>query len=413
MEDVAQCAVHCKLVEYMCPACKNLPLCETCKRDHETVTRHAPENCKEVGLALMHQRIQDAGGKLANGLAKEQRKGLKELEAELLREIDRFQSSCMQTEELRKMRKLESERRYIELYSYAKSLHVGWTKNEAAMGETNKRLLEMIDKASAGLKKVLHKFAVVAQHKPVFAAYNKGEVFIFEDTCCEDEEVGLSALHSADMSTNVKALYIDNWLVAGDRVASELASRLQTHPVSALYFSGHDISDAGAKLLAQTAFCNNSLSAFCIMSGSISDTGAKAVAEAARNCRSLTTFYIHSLKISDSGAKAVAEAAKDCPLSAFYLGSPTISDSGAIAVAEAVKDCSLSAFCLMGAKMSDAGAIAVAKMVKDCPLSAFYLGGSKMSDAGVTAVADAPARYQHFAYVAAVSLTQAPRRWQM
>ncbi len=122
MEKLARCAVHRKPTEYMCPACDNLPLCDTCKRDHEAGTGHAPENCKEVGLAIMRQCIQDTGGGLAKVLlAKGLRKGLKELEAGVLREIDRFQESCMQTKELREMRKLDSEGRYAELYLlYAK-----------------------------------------------------------------------------------------------------------------------------------------------------------------------------------------------------------------------------------------------------------------------------------------------------
>ncbi len=419
MEKLARCAAHRKPVEYVCPACDNLPLCETCKRDHETGTGHAPENCKEVGLAIMRQRIQGAGGRLANKLGKGLKKGLKELEAGILREIDRFQESCMQTKELREMRKLDSEGRYAELYLlYAKSLPAGGAnKNRAEIGELNKRLLEMIDTASGGLKKVLSRVAASAvQHKPVFAAYKKDEVFVVvKDISYKDEEMVMSALTAADMS-KLKAVYIDSYGAAGDRVASELASRLQTHPISALYLKGYNISDAGAKALARAAFRGKSLSAFCIESDRISDTGAKAVAEAVRNCPSLTTLYLYGWGISDSGAKAVAEAARncpslttfllcgrgisdsgakavaeavrDCPLSVFYLLGRKISDSGAKAVAETVKDCQLSVFCLYGGEISDAGAISAAKTMKDCPLSAFYLEGDEISDSEAMAVAE-------------------------
>ncbi len=384
MED--HCMIHSKkMMEYVCP-CKNIPLCKACKLAHEAETGHATEDCKEVGLAILHQHIQCAGGSLAKTLAKGLREIVKELEAGFLREIDGFQESCVQTEELRKMRKLDSDGRYAELYSYAKSLHVGGAKNEAAVEELNKRLLDMIDTASAGLNKMRNRIAV-PQHKPVFASYKKDEVLVFKDKSYNTVGEMVSALHNADMSTKVKAAYIDLLIGFGDRATLELASRLQTHPVSALYLKGY-ISDAAAEVLAQAAFRGKSISAFCVWSIIISDTGAKAVAEAARNCRSLTTFYLVGYRISETGAKTVAEAVKSCPLSVFYLGSAYISDSGAAAVAEAVKGCPLSAFCLWSCEISDAGAIAMAKTVKDCLLSVFYLEGSKMSDSGATAVAE-------------------------
>ncbi len=386
MEDVAHCAVHAgRPTKYVCP-CKNFLLCETCKKKHVSDTQHAPESCKDVGLAILHQRIQDANGRQAEELAKGLKMALKEFEDGLLREIDRFQESCMQTEELRTMRKLGSKGRYAELYFYAKNLPADGAKNEAAVEELNKRLLETIDQASDGLKKVLKRFVVVAQYKPVFAAYKKDEVLVIDDKSHDDEEQVVSALKTADMS-KLKAMYIEPWPVTGDRVALELASRLQTHPVSALYLGDCIVSDTGAAKLAQAACRGKLLSAFGIVSAKISDTGAKAVAEAVKGCP-LSVFYLGSFNISDSGAKAVAEAMKDCSLSVFYLASSKISDSGAKAVAEAMKDCPLSAFCLFGGEISDAGAIAVANAVKDCPLSVFYLYGIKISDPGATAVAE-------------------------
>ncbi len=381
MEKLAHCPVHRKRpVEYVCPTCDNLPLCDACKQEHASETGHALENCKEVGLALMRQCIQDVSGKLANGMAKGLRKALKELEDGILREIDRFQKSCIQTEELRNMQKLDSEGRYAEIYFYAKALFVGGAMNEVAMGELSKRLRETLDKASAGLKKLLSQFAAAAQYKPAFDAYKKDEVLALKG-----ESNVISALKSADMS-KFKAVYINLRGGIGDHVASELASCLQTHPVSALYLASYNISDAGAKVLAQAAFRGKSLSAFCIRCDDISDAGAEAVAEAARNSRSLTTLYLHCWKISDFGAAAVAQAVKDCLLSVFHLESGRISDSGATAVAQAVKDCPLSAFCLWGSEIWDAEAIAVAVM--DCPLSAFYLGSNKISDRMAASVAE-------------------------
>ncbi len=394
MENMTHCRVHPERpTEYvcLCPACRNLPLCETCKWKHEIGTRHATENCKEVGLAIMHQRIQDANGRQVEELAKALKTALKELEIELLREIGMFQLSCILTEELRDMKKLDTEGRYAELYFYAKTLPEGGERNKVAMRGLNKRIVEMIDTASDGLKKVLNKFsaeaaAAAAQYKPIFARYKKDEVLVMKDESYNEEEKAVTALHNTDIS-NRKAVYIDSSYVGGDRVVSELASRLQAHPVSALFLLGYDISDAGAEALAQAAFRNDSLSAFGIGSYEISDTGAKAVAEAARNSRSLTTLYLHVPKISDPGALAVAEAVKGCPLSAFFLTNKKISDKGAMAVAEAVKGCPLSAFFLYGYWTSDAGAIAIADAMKGCPLSAFCFGSGEISDSGVAAVA--------------------------
>ncbi|MDR3575724.1 MAG: hypothetical protein P4L50_17835 [Anaerolineaceae bacterium] len=338
-------------------------------------------------MAIMRQHIQDASGRPAKELIKTVRKGLKELEAGVLREIDRFQDSCVQTKELREMRKLDSEGRYAELYVYAKSLHMR-EKNKAAMGELNKRLRETIDKASYELMKVLNKTAAAKQYKPIFSTYKKNEVFVLKHTSCKDQENVLSALHSAGMSKLIKAVYIDSLEVIGDRVASGLASHLKTHPISALYLVGGWISDAGAEELALAVSQSSLISTLCISGGNISDSGAKAVAEAARGCRSLTVFYLNGGDISDSGAKAVAEVVKRCPLSVFYIGGYEISDSGAEAVAETMKDCPLSTFCIYCSEMSDAGAISVAKTMKDCPLSAFYLSCNKISDSGATAVAE-------------------------
>ncbi len=384
MEDATHCTCYSK-IQVDKDDCHHIFLGKPKQASEE---EYMPVNCKEIGLAIMHQHIQDAGGRLAKELAKWLRKGLKELEAGFLREIDRFQSNFMQTQELHYMQELSSERKYATLYSYTKSLPVNGAKNEAAMGELNKCLLEMLDKASDGLKKALNKFAAAAQYKPAFAAYNKDEVLILEGEPSEGEKNVISALKSADMSTKVKAVRISSRLAVGDRVASELASRLQVYPISVLYLAGQNISDANAEVLAQAVFSNKALSAFCVASDKISDTGAKAVAKAARNSRSLTMFYLHGLEISSFGARAVLEAVKGCPLSVFFLGGNRISYAGIAAVAEVVKGWQLSVFCLVSDKMLDAGAKDAAKAVKDCPLSVFYLGGHKISDSGATAVAE-------------------------
>ncbi|MDR3713959.1 MAG: hypothetical protein P4L51_14145, partial [Puia sp.] len=293
MEEIVHCVVHYKrAAEYVCPACKNLPLCNACMQEHKSEAGHAPENYKKVGESLMRWCIQDADETYVEGLTKELREGANELGASLLREIDRFQSSFVQAaEQCGKVCKLYEEKRYVELYFYAKSHPVNGSgsKTEAMRGLID-RLLKMLDTASSGLKEVLVKIHAmrIAHHKPIFSTYKKDEVFVFEPNSTDQEEK--SALHSADMS-KCKAVYIDHCAILGDCVASELASCLQAHPISALYLSSNDISDAGAEVLARAAFRGKSLSAFCLEGIQISDTGAKAVAEAIRSCHSLTTFY--------------------------------------------------------------------------------------------------------------------------
>ncbi|MDR3433257.1 MAG: hypothetical protein P4L95_15355 [Rouxiella aceris] len=389
MEKVPRCAVHVtKSVEYVCPVCGNLDLCDTCKQEHVKDTGHAPKTCKEVGLAIMHQRIQDLGVKQASELTRRLIKDLRELEAVLQQELDGLQVNCVQTDEWYiNMKKLDREGRHTELYFYAKSLPAGGAKNKAAMERMNKYLLKILCTASDGLEKVRGKIAAAAQHKPVFAAYHKDEVLVLKGESYKEENKVVSTLRGAN---NVKAVYIHPWYVIGDRVASELAACLQINTVSAIYLNGYNISDSGAAILARAAFRGMPLSAFCVVSNIISDAGAKAVAEAVRNCPSLTTFYLTGDNISDSGAMAVAEAVRSCPLSAFCLWGGKISDSGAVAAA--VKDCPLSAFYLGSGKISDSGAVAVAEAVKDCPLSAFYLGSCEISDSGATDVADIMSR---------------------
>ncbi len=236
--------------------------------------------------------------------------------------------------------------------------------------------------------KIVATKAAASQYEPVFAAaYKKSEVLVFNDKPCENIEKAVSDLISADMS-KFTAVYIDSVDFVNDDVALKLAPHLQYHSLSKLYLKDFEISNAGAKMLAEAAFHNKSLSAFCIWGG-ISDTGAEEVAKAARNCKSLNTFYLYGFGISDLAAKAVAEAMKDCPLSVFHLGSYRISDLGAAAVANAVNKCPLSVFYLqsIGGKISDLGVIAVAKAVKNCPLSVFALVNHTISDEGATAVA--------------------------
>ncbi len=392
MDEGMHCILHLmEEAEYVCPRCNDLLLCAACKNVHASEMGHSPDDCKAVGCAVMHQLMREPEKKqLAKELAKMLRKSMKELEAGFLREIEMLRSNCALTEEQREMQKLNREGRYAELYFYVKGLPVGGgNNNNAAMQELEKRLLKTFDEASEELKKSQSKIIAVAatrmtpQLKPMLVAYKKDEIFLIKPESGADvEEKVLSAFKSTDMS-KFKAMFIWPWRCIGDQVALELASILQTHPMSALFLVGYDISDAGVEMLAKAAFHNDSLSMFCLKSIKISDTGAKAVAEAARNSSSLTTFYLDSDEISDSGAKTVAEALKSCPLSIFGLLGGKISDTGAIAVVEIISSCvgTLSAFGLWGTNISDTGAKKVLDMIRSWPLlSEFYLTGQSISE---------------------------------
>lgn len=115
MGKLAHCATYrTRPVEYVCPICENFPQCEACEQEHVNDTQNTHENCKEV--AIMHRHIQCVGGRVAKVLGL--RKGMKEFEAGVLREIDRLQESCMQTEERCGIRMLDREGKYTELYTY-------------------------------------------------------------------------------------------------------------------------------------------------------------------------------------------------------------------------------------------------------------------------------------------------------
>lgn len=393
MEVKIHCAVHGKQpAEYVCPTCKDLPLCAACKQEHEKGMGHSSDSCKEVGLALMHKLIQEAGVQQTRELAGALTESMKKLGTELSKEIEKLQSNCALHEEEAKMKKLEQEGGYAELYFYAKSLPLGDAKNEAAIEEISKCLMKTLDTACLELQKARNGLAAmikaaVPQHKPMLAAYKKDEVLALGYKFVITEEEAISALKSPDIS-KMKAIYIESWDEIGDRTALELASCLKANPVSAFFLSGSEISDVGAEALAKAAFFNRSLSTLCLWGEQISDTGAKVMAEAARNCPSLTMFSLYG-SISDSGAKAVAEALKGSPLSAFSLLSPGISDTGAIAVAEMISSCSrtLSALYLVSRNISVAGVKKAVDAVRSCSLlSVFYLGGCMLSGEMVTYV---------------------------
>ncbi len=399
------CVVHSERpAEYICTRCYGRLLCEDCNRYHTLAVPHSTENCKEVGCALLRQRIHEGGGKLAKKMVKSMKHIVKDMLATLLQEIERFRLSCALTEEIRKMKQLEQEGRYAELYFCVTGLHRdgdGAAKHMDAIENLNKRFVKTLDAASDQLKAIRDKIALVTattavpQHRPMLAAYKRDEVFLLNKASEYDtEEKIVAALQNLkrDMPGQIRAVFISPACPVGNPVALELASLLETAPISALYLSGADISDMGAKALARTAFRNQSLSMFCLDAGKMTEVGVKAVADAARNSRSLTTLYLWGSEISDTGAKAVANAVKGCPISAFGIWSNGISDVGATDLAEMMHCCcrTLSAFFLGSMNVSADGTKKMADAVRSCRLmSGLYFWGKPLSGETLEYILDA------------------------
>ncbi|MDR3414087.1 MAG: hypothetical protein P4L87_24520 [Formivibrio sp.] len=187
---------------------KNLSMCESCKQEHVEEEKHQPESCKEVGRALMRKRIQEIDGKQqTTELAKILRKTMKELEAGLLREIERLRLDSELPKEQCEMQKLEREERYAELYFFVKGRTVDATNSEATIQELRKRLLNTMDTASAGLKRVQSMIVAAAtrvapQHKSMFAAYGRDDVFLLKpDSYTATTDNVVSALKSDEFNT--------------------------------------------------------------------------------------------------------------------------------------------------------------------------------------------------------------------
>ncbi|CAF1508664.1 unnamed protein product [Didymodactylos carnosus] len=118
----------------------------------------------------------------------------------------------------------------------------------------------------------------------------------------------------------------------------EIIEKLRSNDTTSLNIGGNNISDAGAKAIAEALKTNQTLTALGINSNNISAEGAKAIAEALKTNKTLTVLGINSNNISAEGAKAIAEALKtNKTLTALDINSNNISDAGAKAIAEALK----------------------------------------------------------------------------
>ncbi|CAF1522034.1 unnamed protein product, partial [Didymodactylos carnosus] len=118
----------------------------------------------------------------------------------------------------------------------------------------------------------------------------------------------------------------------------ELLEKLSSNDRTTLDINNNNISDAGAKSIAEALKTNQTLTYLLINNNNISDAGAKSIAEALKTNQTLTDLRIENNNISDAGAKAIAEALKtNQTLTDLRIENNNISDAGAKAIAEAVK----------------------------------------------------------------------------
>ena len=82
---------------------------------------------------------------------------------------------------------------------------------------------------------------------------------------------------------------------------NEIIKRLRNDDKSlkVLYLHNNNISDAGAKELAQALKVNNSLTVLDLYNNNISDVGAKEIAQALKVNNSLTVLDLYNNNISD------------------------------------------------------------------------------------------------------------------
>ena len=167
-----------------------------------------------------------------------------------------------------------------------------------------------------------------------------------------------------------------------DEGAKYLAEAINNNcQLSTLGLWGNNISDIGAQLLAKAINNNNcQLRAILLSNNNITATGAQHLAEAItnNNCQ-LRTLHLVENNISDIGAQHLAKAinSKNCQLRTLNLWGNNISDIGAQHLAEAINNnnCQLRTLILSENNISDTGAKHLAEAInnKNCQLLKLYL----------------------------------------
>ncbi|CAF1472311.1 unnamed protein product, partial [Didymodactylos carnosus] len=91
---------------------------------------------------------------------------------------------------------------------------------------------------------------------------------------------------------------------------NKVLEKLRSNDTTILDVASNNISDAGAKAIAEALKTNQTLTELNIENNNISDAGAKAIAEALKTNQTLIVLGIQNNNISDAEAKAIAEAVK-------------------------------------------------------------------------------------------------------
>jgi Leucine-rich repeat (LRR) protein len=125
-------------------------------------------------------------------------------------------------------------------------------------------------------------------------------------------------------ATVIKMLPTD----ASDELKEVIGDILHNEESQELYLDDNNISDEGAKALAEALKVNTALQGLILDRNNISDEGAEALAEALKVNTALQHLWLENNNISDEGAEALAEALKvNTALQGLYLDENEISDA--------------------------------------------------------------------------------------
>ena len=165
--------------------------------------------------------------------------------------------------------------------------------------------------------------------------------------------------------------------------------------LSWLNLTFNQLTDEGAKYLAEALNNNCQLRKLSIAKNGISHIGAQHLAEAINNNCQLHTLNLAANDISDIGAQHLAEAIhNNCQLHKLVLANNEISDIGARHLAEAINsnNCQLRDLIILGNNISDVGAQHLAEAINNnhnCQLSSLNLEKNNISDIGAQYLVEA------------------------
>ena len=239
--------------DYLCKDC-GIQLCIRCKNDHlKNYSTHQVILYKEQATILMDEVIEQI-----NKVELNYNEDSEEMEQEKMI-ID-------WSEAKEKMRNMEKEQRFVELYMYAKETKDKLAKPEQ---ETNKEIKEedktsMLEEAKeVALTQKLQATEALLPEKqyenyhPVFSCYEKNDIF---NPLENDEEISvIEQLWRADWR-QYKFIYINGARYVSDLTAKLVANVLLSHSnITGIYLGGDKITDEGAKAMSKVIRVHNSL----------------------------------------------------------------------------------------------------------------------------------------------------------